>query len=130
MIFPRFGGLGLLEFRRRGRCCAPGRCDGAGGCGGYLEILGQRVGQFDTPLPVAAVEQLVCTCPQNDSMPALSKQSPIEPMDGTRPGVVGAAGERNGLAQLDRRVLDGDHLEVDLAADGVADVLDLLPHGE
>jgi hypothetical protein len=27
-------------------------------------------------------------------MPALSKLSPIEPMDGTRPGVVGAAGER------------------------------------
>jgi hypothetical protein len=50
-----------------------------------LEVLEQRVGELDAGLPTAAESRSVCTRPQNDSITALSKQSPIEPIDGTRP---------------------------------------------
>jgi hypothetical protein len=50
-----------------------------------LKVFEDRVGEFDAGLPAFAVEELVCIRPQNDAMPALSKQSPIEPIEATRP---------------------------------------------
>jgi hypothetical protein len=50
-----------------------------------LHVLEDRRGQLVPGLPVVPVEQLQLQRPKNDSARLLSKQSPIDPMDPSRP---------------------------------------------
>jgi hypothetical protein len=51
-----------------------------------LQVLEDRVGQLDPGAPPPPVEQLhLHPGPQNDSTTALSKQSPMDPIDGRSP---------------------------------------------
>jgi hypothetical protein len=50
-----------------------------------LEVFEDRVGEFDPDLPLLAVSSSTCMRDQNDSMTALSKQSPIDPIESPRP---------------------------------------------
>ena len=50
-----------------------------------LQVLEDRVGQLDPRAPPTAVQQVDLHPGQNDSTMALSKQSPVEPIEGRSP---------------------------------------------
>jgi hypothetical protein len=50
-----------------------------------LQVLEQGVGELKAGAPALPVEQLGLHPAQNDSIIALSQQSPIDPLDGSKP---------------------------------------------
>ena len=50
-----------------------------------LDVLEDGVGELDPRAPPLAVEEFDLHPAQNESMTALSKQSPTEPIDGSSP---------------------------------------------
>jgi hypothetical protein len=50
-----------------------------------FEVLEDRVGQLDTSAPSLGPSSSTCIRLQNASMGALSKQSPTDPIEGSRP---------------------------------------------
>ena len=56
-----------------------------------LEVLGDRIEELDPGFANLRLSGSICIRDQNDSMTALSKQSPTKPIDGSSPESIARA---------------------------------------